>query len=84
MKSYRKRGKGPGQAKAARAEKSAGYSEDVGNFMRRAPIMRDADGDNDRMEAVDRQITKWYGCEGKERPEPQEPKGVPNLKDWRR
>jgi len=68
--SHPKRGKTPGRDKAVRTK--TGYEQDVDSFMKRI-----ATGKDDEMEATERQLTGWYG-KGP-RPEPQEPKGAPNL-----
>jgi len=46
--------------------------QDVDSFMKRVATV-----ENGEVEAVERQISGWYGKDS--RPEPQEPKGAPNL-----
>jgi hypothetical protein len=46
--------------------------QDVDSFMKRVAPVYDSE-----LEATERQLTGWYGK--KPRPEPEEPKGAPNL-----
>lgn len=68
---YPKKGK-TGKRPSKGPQTPSAREEDVDNFMRRVATVGDTE-----MEAVDRQITGWYGK--KARPERPEPKGAPNL-----